>query len=165
VKRICCRVALLFFLLALPDHFCVSRAGELPPGVGAAAAESGETVVLGLSFRGRHRAYPLKYFLPPRVINDWVREQEIAIFHDSDLGLSVAYFRMVIGELIEFSGDVRGGVADDLTTMTRWDLKTGKAVGGNLVGMELIPLPVLTSSRTDWFAAHPDTTVFSPESP
>ena len=140
------------------------RDSEPPPGVDA-AAESGETVVLGLSFRGRHRAYPLKHFSPPRVINDWVREQEIAIFHDPDLGLSVAYLRMVLGELIEFSGDARGGVAEDLTTITRWDLRTGKAVGGNLAGMELIPLPLRTSTWTDWLTAHPDTTVFSPESP
>ena len=163
MKGLRCRAALLFCLLTLPGHLSAAGAGELPPGAGA--GEGGDTVVMGLSFRGRHRAYPLKYFSPPRVVNDQVREQEIAIFHDPDLGLSVAYFRMVLGEPIEFSGDVRGGVADDLTTITRWDLRTGKAVGGNLANMELTPLPLRTSTWTDWFTAHPDTTVFSPESP
>jgi hypothetical protein len=121
--------------------------------------------VLGLSFRGRHRAYPVNLFSPPRVVSDSIRQQEVVVFHDPALDISTAYFRMVIGEPIEFSSSVDGTVADDLTTITRWDLSSGKAVGGNLTGMELISLPVTLTSWAEWFASHPDTDVFSPDSP
>ena len=121
--------------------------------------------VLGLSFRGRHRAYPLRYFSPAAVVNDQIRQQEVAVFHDGDRGLSRAYFRMVLGEPIEFSGGVKDALADDLSTITRWDMTSGKAVGGNLIGMELIPLELTRTSWEEWLASHPDTTVFSPEAP
>lgn len=120
-----------------------------------------EAMVLGLSFLGLYRAYPIQHFPTPRVLNDEIQDQEIAIFHDPGQGVSAAYFRMVLGEPIEFSGTVRGTVADDITTITRWDMASGKAVGGNLIGMELIPLPVSRTSWAEWFASHPDTSVFS----
>jgi hypothetical protein len=132
---------------------------------GGATGKPDGDYVLGLSFRGRHRAYPLRYFSPPAVVNDRIRQQEVAIFHDGDRGVSRAYFRMVLGEPIEFSGEVKDALADDLSTITRWDMTSGKAVGGNLVGMELIPLNLIRTSWEEWFASHPDTTVFSPEMP
>jgi hypothetical protein len=125
----------------------------------------GEDHVLGLSFRGRHRAYPLRYFSPAAVVNDRIRQQEVAVFHDGDRGLSRAYFRMVLGEPIEFAGGVKDTLADDLSTITRWDMTSGKAVGGNLIGMELIPLELTRTSWEEWLASHPDTTVFSPKAP
>ena len=121
--------------------------------------------VLGLSFRGRHRAYPLRYFSPAAVVNDRIRQQEVAVFHDSDRGISRAYFRMVLGDPIEFAGSVKDTLADDLSTITRWDMTSGKAVGGNLIGMELIPLELTRTSWEEWLASHPDTTVFSPDAP
>ena len=134
----------------------------LPTGTSAAAAGEDAGSVLGISFRGKHRAYPLSLFSDPRVINDEIRQQEVAVFHDGELGISTAWFRMILGEAIEFSGEVSGGaVAEDLTTITRWDMTSGKAVGGNLAGMELVPLPLAHTSWAEWFAAHPDTTVFS----
>ena len=130
-----------------------------------AADESKSGPVLGLSFRGRHRAYPRRYFSPATVVNDEIRQQEVAIFHDGDRGVSRAYFRMVLGEPIEFAERVKDALADDLSTITRWDMTSGKAVGGNLVGMELVPLDLVRTSWEKWLASHPDTTVFSPEAP
>jgi hypothetical protein len=135
------------------------------PEAGGAEGGSGSDLVLGLSFRGRHRAYPIRYFSPPAVVNDRIRQQEVAVFHDGDRGVSRAYFRMVLGEPIEFAGGVKDALADDLSTITRWDMTSGKAVGGNLIGMELIPLKLTRTSWEEWLASHPDTTVFSPEAP
>lgn len=135
------------------------------PHQGAAGEPRPDAPVLGLSFRGQHRAYPLEIFLPPRAVNDDIRQQEVVVFHDQDRGVSSAYFRMVMGEPIVFSGAVDGTVADDLTTITRWDLGSGKAVGGNLAGMELIPLPVTMTSLEEWLARHPDTEVYGTGAP
>jgi hypothetical protein len=135
-----------------------------PSQAGEAKTEDGSKV-LGLSFRGRHRAYPVNLFSPPRVVSDSIRQQEVLVFHDPALDISTAYFRMVLGEPIEFSRSVDGTVADDLSTITRWDLSSGRAVGGNLTGMELISLPVTLTSWAEWFAKHPDTDVSSPDGP
>lgn len=153
--------AVLFtVLVAAALLFC-----PVPGGSSGEGADDGGEMVLGISFRGRHRAYPLRYFSPPRVINDQVRQQEIAVFHDPERGVSAAYFRMVLGEPLAFSGNVTEAIADDLTTMTRWDMISGRAVGGNLVGLELTPLPVSRTTWTEWFSAHPETTVFSAGNP
>jgi hypothetical protein len=85
---------------------------------------------------------------------------EVAVFHDPERGLSAAWFRMVRGEPIEFSGTATGTVADDLTTITRWDLATGVAVGGNLEGQRLVPLAVMKTSWAGWAATHPNAQVF-----
>lgn len=118
-----------------------------------------ETVV-GLSVRGDNRAYPTTLFTGRRVVNDVIGEMEVAVFHDPERSLSTAWFRIVLGEPIEFSGSVSGTVADDLTTITRWDLATGVAVGGNLQGQRLVPLPILETSWAGWAATHPNAQVY-----
>lgn len=134
------------------------------PGQAAApappVAPAAEETVVGLSVRGAHRAYPTTLFAARRVLNDVIGDLEVAIFHDPDRGLSAAWFRLVRGEPIEFSGAATGTVADDLTTITRWDLATGVAVGGNLEGQRLVPLDVTATSWAGWAAAHPTAHIF-----
>lgn len=93
-------------------------------------------------------------------MNDVVGDMEVVVFHDPGRGVSAAWFRMVLGEPIEFSAVAQGDVAEDLTTVTRWDLTTGVAVGGNLEGQRLVPLPVTTTSWAGWAARHPNAQVF-----
>ena len=141
-----------------------AAAAPAPGGEPAKDAGGGDQV-LGISYRGKHRAYPLESLLPPQAVNDDIRQQEVVIFHDPARGISSAFFRMVMGEPIEFSGPVDGTIADDLTTITRWDLDSGKAVAGNLAGMELIPLPVVTLSLEEWLSRHPDSDIYDPDRP
>jgi hypothetical protein len=145
-------VALAGFVVALvfPAH---PMLGQPPEGPAAEA-------VVGLSVRSTHRAYPTSLFSAHRVINDTVGGMEVVVFHDAERGLSAAWLRMVCGEPIEFSGAAVGSVADDVTTVTRWDLSTGVAVGGNLQGQRLVPLPVATTTWAGWSAAHPGAEVF-----
>ena len=145
--------------------FSITFAAVPAPPEGAAGETDPAKKVLGLSYRGHHRAYPLELFFPPRAVNDNIRHQEVVVFHDPARGISSAFFRMVMGETIQFSGSVEGTVAEDLTTITRWDLDSGKAVGGNLTGMELIPLPVVTTSLEEWLSRHPDTDIYRHDVP
>ena len=131
------------------------------PGQAAAPdTPAAQETVVGISVRGAHRAYPTTLFSDRRVVNDVICDMEVAVFHDPERGLSAAWFRMVLGEPIEFSGVATGTVADDLTTITRWDLATGVAVGGNLQGQRLVPLPVLITSWAGWAATHPNAQLF-----
>lgn len=140
-------------LLSVP-----AEAGAAPP------LEDGEPVI-GLSLRGANRAYPLSLFSDRRVVNDTVASMEVAVFHDPNSGMVAAWFRMVLGEPIEFSGSADGTVADDLTTVTRWDLTTGIAVWGNLEGQRLVALPATTTTWGGWAGLHPNAQVYRGEQP
>jgi hypothetical protein len=133
------------------------------PGLGSGQQDvvpAAQEAVVGLSVRGAHRAYLASSFSSRPVVNDVVGDMEVAVFHDPERGLSAAWFRMVLGEPIEFSGTANGNVAEDLTTVTRWDLTTGVAVGGNLQGQRLAPLPVLVTSWAGWAATHPNSQLY-----
>jgi len=131
-------------------------------GAQGATPEASEAVI-ALSFRGSHRAYPLGIFADRRIVNDVVGSMEIAVFHDPERDLSTAWFRTVFGEPIEFSAAANGILAEDLTTITRWDMTTGVAVAGNLVGQRLVPIPFTKTGWGAWIAAHPEAQVYRPE--
>ena len=140
----------------------LSASSIVAPGAAAQPDPlSAHQPVVGVSFRGIHRAYPVTLFAGRRVLNDVIGSMEIAVFHDPERGVSSAWFRTVLGDPIEFSGAAIGAVADDLTTVTRWDLTTGVAVGGNLEGQRLVSLGAAATSWAGWVAAHPNATVFS----
>ena len=143
-------------VLALPARHSQGQAAV--PDTPAAQED-----VVGISVRGAHRAYPATLFSGRRVVNDVIGDMEVAVFHDPERGLSAAWFRVVRGEPIEFSGTATGTVAEDLTTITRWDLATGVAVGGNLQGQRLVPLDVTTTSWAGWAATHPNAQLFQGE--
>lgn len=149
-------VAGLLAVLAFPIGPYAGEGAE----AAAPAAVAAQEIVIGISVRSFHRAYPAELFSKRRVVNDVIGTMEVAVFHDPQSGVSAAWFRMVRGEPIEFSGAAAGTVADDLTTITRWDLATGVAVSGNLQGQRLVPLPVTMTSWAVWAATHPNAQLY-----
>lgn len=138
---------------------CLSAPAVAEP---AAAPIPGDLVV-GLSFRGSHRAYPLAQLAMLRVVNDIVGRQEVVVFHDPERNLTTAWFRTVYGEPLEFSGKVAGSIADDLATATRWNMESGEAVGGNLLGQRLVAVPITMTSWERWRSTHPGTALYPGE--
>jgi hypothetical protein len=152
MDRVAAALALAALLLPAPP----ARGESAAAAAGPAPLEA----VVGLSVRGASRAYPTALFSKRRVVNDVLGNMEVAVFHDPENGVSAAWFRLVLGEPIEFSGSAAGTVAEDLTTVTRWDLLTGVAVGGNLQGQRLVPLPAAATTWAGWAANHPKSQVF-----
>ncbi len=138
-------------------------AGSLVLAVNTAAGEvlPGEPVI-GLSVAGDVKAYPLSLFQTTPVINDQLGRMAIVVFYDEGTGRAAAFFRLVGGEPLEFSGQAAGTVADDLNTASRWDMLTGEAVSGNLAGMKLVPIPAHRAFFLDWRISNPKGLVFSP---
>lgn len=153
--RLPAALAALVLLAGIPGV----RAAE--PAAAAGDGDAPGPQVIAMSFAGRHRAYPLEAFERPRVLNDVLGRQEVAVFHDPVRRLSRAWFRTIFGEPIEFSGEVVGTMAEDLTTITRWDLETGEAVAGGLVGQHLVAVPITLTSWEALKARFPDAQLFS----
>ena len=118
--------------------------------------------VIGVTLGGIPRAYPLAAFAAAPVVNDEVGRLAVVVFYDRENDVALAWFRLIGGEPLEFSGRAAGTVADDLTTATRWDMISGKAVSGSLTGQKLIPIPVKRLPYDDWRKAYPKGTLFSP---
>ena len=133
------------------------------PARHVAASDGTAESILGLTFRGAHRAYPAGISSSPWIVNDIIGRQEVVIYYNEERALARAWVRMVLGEPILFSERPMGTVGDDLTTMTRWDLSTGKAVSGNLAGMQLVPLKLSETTLAEWQLRHPDSTLFPPD--
>jgi hypothetical protein len=138
--------------------FAAAAAGAGDPGP---AGPGPSDQVIGLALGGEQRAYPLTLFDENPVVNDEVGHMAVVVFYNREGGNTAAFFRLISGEPLEFSGRAPGGVADDLTTATRWDMSTGQAVGGNLVGQKLIPIPARKQVYADWRTRYPKGTIFA----
>ncbi len=118
--------------------------------------------IIGLSLGGEQKAYPMSLFTERPVVNDTVGHLAVLVFFDRETDYAAAFFRLVGGEPLEFSGQATGMVADDLTTATRWDMTTGRAVGGNLIGISLVPIPTRRTALQEWMRKYPKSIVFEP---
>jgi len=119
--------------------------------------------IIGLSLMGIPKAYPLAVFSQAPVVNDRIGHLDIIVFYEGQKDYASAFFRIVGGEPLEFSGQARGMEADDLTSATWWDMTSGEAVAGNLVGMKLIPIPVSKILFSDWRALYPGSAIYRAE--
>lgn len=125
-----------------------------------ARGEPAPDPVISVTVAGTARAYPLAAFAENPVLNDQLGPMAVVLYLDQASGAAAAYFRLVGGEPIEFSGQARNGVADDLTTASRWDMLTGRAVGGGLEGQSLTPIPFRRWGREEWRKANPKGSLF-----
>ena len=123
--------------------FPVSEAGRDPrlmPG----------TLVLGVQINNETHAYPLEN--PDlSVRNELIGETTVAIFMQSNSG--TAYRSTVDGRLLTFS--LQNDQIVDNETGSTWNL-AGQAVAGELMGVQLEPLPTRTSLWFALIAAFPD---------
>ncbi len=129
------------------------------PGAASSSTPTGD-MVIGLSLMGVQKAYPASFFEGTPVVNDRIGHLDIVIFYNLKDDYASAFFRIIGGEPLEFSGRARGMEADDLTTATRWDMTTGEAVGGNLMGMKLIPIPVSKTPLSEWREIYPSSAFY-----
>jgi hypothetical protein len=57
------------------------------------------------------------------------------------------------------------GQLTDVETGSTWDVVSGKAKSGELVGATLLPLPAIVSFTEVWKGFHPDTTIVGDRTP
>ncbi len=122
-------------------------------------------LVLALVYKGVKRVYPLQIMVWHEIVNDDIAGDPILITYCPLCGSGIAYERKIEGETVEFgtSGKLFNSnlVMYDRKTDTYWSQIDGKAIVGELTGMELKEISVDTVVWRDWKKAHPDSEVLS----
>jgi uncharacterized protein DUF3179 len=124
-----------------------------------------DDIVLALSWKGYHRAWPARILDLHEIVNDFIAGTPIAITWCPLCGSAVGVLREIDGRVSEFG--VSGLLLDsnlvfyDRRTGTLWDQIGGTGIVGPLTGTKLEFVPVTMTRWGKWKAAHPDTLVLS----
>jgi hypothetical protein len=122
-------------------------------------------LVLALDYKGVKRVYPFQILVWHEIVNDVVAGDPLLITYCPLCGSGIAYERTINGEEVEFgtSGKLYNSnlVMYDRKTDTYWAQIDGKAIVGELTGMELKEISIDTVVWRDWKSAHPDSMVLS----
>jgi hypothetical protein len=126
-----------------------------------------EDRVIGVSFRGITKAYPVRILNYHEVINDDFDGRSVAITYSPLCGSAIAYATESGEEEWEFgvSGLLYNNNAlyFDRQTESLWSQVLGRAVAGKAAGAELEMLPTTYTTWEDWKARNPETLLLSQE--
>lgn len=122
-------------------------------------------IVLGVSFDGKARAYPVNYMTGPNneVVNDHLGKKNIVVTWCSVDYSGIVYLREFDGRPYHFGvmGMDNGAmILYDRQTGSHWSQLIGKAVSGKMEGKRLLQLPSSLTTWKRWRETHPETTVY-----
>lgn len=129
-----------------------------------------DAIVFGLLLNGEARAYPKNIMEVHEMVNDTLGGRRIGMPYCTLCGSAQAYFTDTVGDenlVLRTSGLLSRSnkVMYELDSKSVFDTFTGKAVSGPLreAGVQLEEITVVTSTWSEWKAAHPDTTIIAPD--
>lgn len=128
-----------------------------------------DELVLGVDIDGEAVAYPFRIVGHHELVNDEVAGTPIALAYCTLCRTGLLFDRRVAGRVLEFetSGLLLNSnkVMVDRQTDTLWQHAAGLAIGGELEGTALDPLPLETTTWAEWLADHPTTEVLDRPAP
>jgi hypothetical protein len=126
-----------------------------------------DNVVFGLVINGEARAYPKRILAWHELARDRVGGVELTVVYCTLCGTVIPYDSVIGGTLrvLGTSGLLyrSNKLMFDEETRSLWSTLEGKPVVGPLVGsgLELKPMPIVTTTWGEWRTRHPGTTVLS----
>ena len=130
-----------------------------------AAFLTGRDRVLGLSYNGEDRAYPIRILNYHEIVNDVLGDDAVVITYCPLCGSGMAFSSKLRGERFIFgvsgllyNSDV---LMYDLQTQSLWSQLMSQAVSGPMKGDRLQALAVSHTSWEDWRNRYPETQVLS----
>jgi hypothetical protein len=122
-------------------------------------------LVLAISYKGVKRVYPLQILVWHEIVNETIAGDPILITYCPLCGSGIAFERIINGKEVEFgtSGKLYNSnlVMYDRKTDTYWTQIDGRAIIGELTGMELKAVSIDTVVWRDWKKEHSDSEVLS----
>ncbi len=121
--------------------------------------------VIGISYRGDARAYPLQIMVWHEIVNDVVGGVPLAITYCPLCYSTIAFVREINGTPVQFgtSGRLYNNnlVMYDRLTKSLWSQFWGEAIAGNLTGSKLQKIPADVLPWGEWKKLYPNTLVLS----
>jgi hypothetical protein len=121
--------------------------------------------VLGLSFKGETKAYPLRFLNFHEIVNDNFRRHPVVITYCPLCGAGMAFDALMGGQAFMFgvSGLLYNSdlVMFDRNTGSLWSQISTLAINGAHKGSRLTQLPLENTTWEDWQKRHPQTWVLS----
>ena len=127
----------------------------------------GKELVMGMSVSGLAKAYPFSAISVQTVINDNFAGEEVVVTFEATSESGAAFKRRLDSRTLTFEpAELRAGVAlmRDVETGSLWQVLTGQAVDGPLLGQRLERLPSHYSFWFAWSDFHPATELYGPAS-
>lgn len=121
--------------------------------------------ILGLSWHGLAKAYPVKILNYHEIVNDFFADQAVVITYCPLCGSGVAYSSQING--INTTFGVSGLLYNsdvllyDRETQSLWSQLLSRAISGSQKGSKLTMLPLTHTTWRDWQQRFPDTKVLS----
>jgi len=114
--------------------------------------------VFGVTLGKASAAYPEKAFVTKSILHDVIAGRPVVAWKDEDTGSVSAFARNTAAHVLTFRSEKAGFV--DAETESVWT-SDGAAIKGPLKGTRLERLTTVPSFWFCWFAAHPDTQLYS----
>ena len=124
-----------------------------------------DSPVLGISYQGITKAYPINILNWHEIVNDQFNKEPIVITFCPLCGSGMAFFSTINGKTHTFgvsgllyNSDV---LLYDRQTQSLWSQLMTQAISGPHKGKRLVSLPVQHTTWLDWKTRYPDTRVLS----
>lgn len=123
--------------------------------------------VLGISYNGVMRAYPIRILNYHEIVNDVLDGEGVVVSYCPLCGSGMAFAAVFQGTRLIFgvsgllyNSDV---LMYDLNTQSLWSQLMNQAISGPLKGARLDALPISHTTWKEWRSRYPDTQVLSPK--
>ncbi len=124
-----------------------------------------DQLVIGVSYGGEAKAYPLLILVWHEIVNDVINGTPVAVTYCPLCFSTLAFVRVVDGQTVTFgtSGKLYDDnlVMYDRSTKTLWSQMWGQAIAGNLTGKSLQRIPIDVMPWGAWKKLYPNTLVLS----
>lgn len=125
-----------------------------------------DRLVLGVTYNGQAKAYPIQYLGYHHQVRDSVGGKPIMVTYCTVCRTGRVFEPLVDGrpETFRLVGmDHFNAMFEDHTTRSWWRQVTGEAVAGELKGRSLPEFPATQTSLSQWIALYPHTLVMQPD--
>ncbi len=123
-----------------------------------------KTLIIGVTNGDHHRAYPLDVIAELGIIEDELNGSPLLLIFDQATKTVLSYQRPTVdGNTLTFAAAIADAGIQDEATGTIWDIYSGAAINGALMGKEL---PEIGAPLVFWFAwadLHPTSDIYAPQ--
>jgi hypothetical protein len=125
-----------------------------------------ERLVLGVTYEGKAKAYPIQYLGYHHQVRDSIGNKPLMVTYCTVCRTGRVFEPLVNGQIEDFrlvGMDHFNAMFEDKTTKSWWRQATGEAITGDLKGQLLPEFPSMQTTLGKWIELYPNTLVMQPD--